>query len=215
MAETTQARDARQAPPILMETTTELLLRIRQGDDQARDRLIERYLPALRRWAHGHVPSRVRSVMESDDLVQDTLLRALDHLDGFVPERKGSFLAYLRRIMQNAIRDELRRLVRRPPPEPLKDVHPDAEPSPLRKAIGAEALAAYDAALGRLNREQQEAIFLRIELGFTHQEVADALGLPTANAARMLVARALVRLAELMDEEQYARARQIDDGPAK
>lgn len=213
MAESTQAGEAGLAEPIAMETTTSLLLlRIRQGDDQARDLLIERYLPALRRWAHGHVPPRVRSVMESEDLVHDTPLRALDHLEGFVPERKGSFLAYLRRIMQNAIRDELRRLVRRPPPEPLKDIHPDAEPSPLRRAIGAEALAAFDAGMVRLSPEQQEAIFLRIELGFTHQEVADALGLPTANAARMLVSRALVRLAELMDEEQKARARQIDDG---
>ena len=45
-------------------------------------------------------------------------------------------------------------------------------------------------------------MFLRIELGFTHQEVADAIGAPSANAARMLVSRALVRLAELMDVEQ-------------
>jgi len=183
-------------------TTTALLFQIRQGDDVARNRLIERYLPALKRWAHGHVPSRVRGVMESDDLVQVTLIRALDHLEEFVPERRGAFLAYLRRIMQNAIRDELRKLNRHPPPEPLKDIHPNGEPSPLRQAIGAEALAAYNAAMVQLSKEQQEAIFLRVELGFTHQEVADAIGAPSANAARMLVSRALVRLAELMDVEQ-------------
>lgn len=182
-----------------MGTTTALLMQIRQGDDLARNRLIERYLPALRRWAHGHVPGRLRGVMETDDLVQVTLMKALDHLERFVPERKGAFLAYLRRIMQNAMRDELRRLSRRPPPEPLRDTQADGEPSPLQRAIGAEALEAFNVAMERLSEEQREAVFLRVELGFTHQGVADAIGAPSANAARMLVSRALVRLTELMD----------------
>jgi RNA polymerase sigma-70 factor (ECF subfamily) len=46
---------------------------------------------------------------------------------------------------------------------------------------------------------QQEAVMMRLELGMSHHEVATALGFPTANAARMAVARALVRLAEVMD----------------
>jgi RNA polymerase sigma-70 factor (ECF subfamily) len=184
-------------------TTTSLLEQIRQGDENARNRLIERYLPPLRRWAHGHLPARMRGVMETEDLVQVTLIKALDHLERFVPERKGAFLAYLRRIMQNAIRDELRRLERRPPPDELRDGRPDGRPSPLDEAIGAETVAAFNAAMEQLSDEQQEAVFLRIELGFTHQEVADAIGAPSANAARMLVSRSLVRLAEMMDVEQY------------
>ncbi|MGH6693409.1 MAG: RNA polymerase sigma factor, partial [Gammaproteobacteria bacterium] len=72
-------------------------------------------------------------------------------------------------------------------------------PSPLQQAIGREAFEAYEAALDRLPSRQQEAVVLRIEMGFTHQEVAEALELPSANAARMLVARALVGLAEVMD----------------
>jgi RNA polymerase sigma-70 factor (ECF subfamily) len=207
MAKTRQAPDVRPAQVAGMGTTTSLLVQIRQGNDDARNRLIERYLPALRRWAHGHVPPRVRGVMETDDIVQVTLMKALDHLKGFVPERKGAFLAYLRRIMQNEIRDELRRLNRRPPPEPLKDIHAGGDPSPLCRAIGAEALAGFNAAMELLNEEQREAVFLRIELGFTHQEVADSIGAPSANAARMLVSRALVRLTELMDVKHDGRTR--------
>jgi RNA polymerase sigma-70 factor (ECF subfamily) len=186
-----------------METTSSLLIQVRQGNGEARNRLLERFLPPLRRWAHGHLPARMRGVMETDDLVQVTLIKALDHLERFVPERKGAFLAYLRRIMQNAIRDELRRLNRRPPPDELPDGQPDGRPSPLDEAIGAETLAAFNAAMEQLGEEQQEAVFLRIELGFTHQEVADAIGARSANAARMQVSRALVRLAELMDVGQY------------
>jgi len=68
--------------------------------------------------------------------------------------------------------------------------------------LGREALAAYERALGRLTGEQHDAVVLRMELGFTHAEVAQALGLPTPNAARMAVARALVRLTEVLDEEK-------------
>jgi hypothetical protein len=42
-------------------------------------------------------------------------------------------------------------------------------------------------------------VILRIEMGYTHQQVAEALGKPSADAARMLVARAMVWLTEAMD----------------
>jgi RNA polymerase sigma-70 factor (ECF subfamily) len=42
---------------------------------------------------------------------------------------------------------------------------------------------------------------MRIEFGFTFPEIAEALGRPSANAARMTVSRALVRLAEVMDHD--------------
>jgi DNA-directed RNA polymerase specialized sigma24 family protein len=43
---------------------------------------------------------------------------------------------------------------------------------------------------------------MRVEMGFTYAEIAEALGGPSANAARMLVTRALVRMAEAMDESR-------------
>jgi RNA polymerase sigma-70 factor (ECF subfamily) len=183
-----------------MQTTASLLTLIQKGDEAARERLVRRFLPTLQRWARGRLPSGLRDLADTDDLVQVTFLRALDQVDRFVPTRKGAFLAYLRRILQNQIRDEIRRARRRPGPAVLEEQHPDDRPSPLEAAIGGEALERYEAALARLTEEQQEAVLLRIELGFTHNEVAEALGCPSANAARMLVSRALVSLVEVMDE---------------
>jgi RNA polymerase sigma-70 factor (ECF subfamily) len=57
----------------------------------------------------------------------------------------------------------------------------------------------YEEALGALDERQREAVILRIEFGYSHEEVAEALGAPSANAARMIVTRALVRLSELLD----------------
>ncbi len=199
MAERGQAPDPPTPGSSDLESTATLLKRIQDGDSTARDPLIRRYLPILLRWAHGRLPARARDLGDTDDLVQVTLLRALDRVKEFEPRREGAFLAYLRRILQNQIRDQIRRVGRRPEIGELKTDIRGEEQSPLESAIGRERLEAYEAALAKLPDQQREAIVLRIEMGYTHQEVAEAVGCPTANAARMLVARALVRLAESLD----------------
>ncbi len=185
-----------------LESTAALLQLVRQGDAAARERLLGRYLPTLKRWAHGRLPGHARGLADTDDLVQVTLIRALSHLNEFEPRREGAFLAYLRRILLNSIREEIRRSARRPAGGPASPHLADPGPSLVEEAIGRETLEAYEAALAQLPEEEQEAVILRVELGFTHQEVAEAIGKPTANAARMTVARALVRLAEVMDERR-------------
>ena len=60
--------------------------------------------------------------------------------------------------------------------------------------IGREKLRRYEAALERLSEEQREAVILRVEFGMSHAEVAQAMGKPNADAARMTVARAMVHL---------------------
>jgi DNA-directed RNA polymerase specialized sigma24 family protein len=78
----------------------------------------------------------------------------------------------------------------------------DSSPSPLENAIGAEALERYERALAQLEAEDQDLIIGKVELGFTNEELATALGKPTADAARKAAQRALVRLAEAMSRER-------------
>jgi RNA polymerase sigma-70 factor (ECF subfamily) len=179
------------------EATAVLLDRARRGDGGARDQLAARFLPLLQRWAHGRLPPPARGAVDTDDLVQVTLIKALAHLDSFEPEREGAFLAYLRRILLNQLRDELRRA--RPGREEIAEHLPDRAPSVVEKAIGREVLERYEAALGELDERQREAVILRLEFDYSHEEVAQAVGCPSANAARMLVSRALLRLAEILD----------------
>lgn len=138
--------------------------------------------------------------MDTDDLVQVTLLRALNRLDRFEPLHEGALLAYLRRILLNCIRDEVRRSVRHPDRVEIPASQPDREATPLERAIGRERVARYEEALGALPELQQQAVILRLELGLSHQEVAEALGSPSAAAARMVVVRAVERLAETLGE---------------
>ena len=183
-----------------LESTATLLGRVRAGDQDARQQLVVRYLALLKRWAHGRVPPRARGLADTDDLVQTTLVRALSGVQHFEPRREGAFLAYLRTILLNQLRTALQRVDAGPPLQSLPEGLAGARPSPLEEAIGAEAVESYEAALDSLTEDQRQAVVLRIEMGLTFQQVAEATESPSADAARMLVARGLARLSERMVE---------------
>lgn len=177
------------------ESTFRLLERVRGGDQAAVEALFARYLVPLRRWASGRLPRRMRDAADTQDLVQETLLQTFKHIEAFEPRREGALQAYLRQALMNRIRDELRRFNRRGPVEAIDSQVPDAGPSPLEHAIGREAADEYERALGRLRPGDREAIIARVEMGCSYEDLAEALGKPTPEAARKAAQRALVRLA--------------------
>ena len=181
-----------------VESSFALVLRARDGDDEALGRLCARYLPRLQRWAHGRLPPWARGVLDTQDLAQETLVQAVRHITTFQPRHEGAFQAYVRQTLMNRIRDEIRRGKRRGPTDTLDTAEPARSPSPLEEAIGQETLERYEAALARLKPEDREAIIARIELGLDYAEIVEALGKPSIGAAHMAVSRALVRLAKEM-----------------
>lgn len=181
------------------ESTVRLLELARGGDGEAVDRLFTRYLRPLQRWASGRLPKWARDLTDTDDLVQETLLQTFRRIGAFEPRGAGALQAYLRHAVLNHIKDELRRKGRRPGETALKGLEVDAGLSPLERAIGQETIDRYERALARLEPEEREAIIARIEMGFTYEELAEALGTPSADAARKRVQRALLRLVEEMD----------------
>jgi RNA polymerase sigma-70 factor (ECF subfamily) len=199
MADSQRAPGA-EPPASPLETTFDLLARVRSGDERARERLLARMLPPLRAWAHQRLPRRARDLAETDDLVQVTLVRVLRHLEDFEPRGEGALFAYLRAILMNAVRDEVRRTVRREPREPLTDDHVDPAPTALEHQVGRQAVESYEAALARLGEEQRQAVILKVEMGYSNAEIAEALGRPSADAARVFTARAIAQLAEAMRE---------------
>lgn len=184
--------------PLAPEATVELLDRARRGDAAALDRLVERCLPPLRRWAHGRLPGALRGPQETADLVQNAVVATLARLDGFEVRHQGALQAYLRTAVLNQIRDLVRQQKRRPSTTELPEAVADKQPSPLDQAIGAENVLRYEAAVDRLSQPDQEAIIGRLELQYSYEELAVVLGKPSADAARMAVTRALKRLAEEM-----------------
>jgi RNA polymerase sigma-70 factor (ECF subfamily) len=181
-----------------LDETQALIRRANAGDKAAADRLFARYAPALHRWTRGRLPRWARDIADTHDIVQDALLQTFRHLDGFEYRGEGALHAYLRQTVMNRIREELRRRQRRGEREDLDPMLEAEGPSPLEVAIGRETLDRYEEALARLTVDDREAIIARVELGLSHHEIAEALGKPSDDAARMAVARALVRLVKEM-----------------
>ncbi|MBY6204423.1 RNA polymerase sigma factor [Halomonas denitrificans] len=183
-----------------LESTASLLRQVSEGDAQARERLCSHFLPILTRWAHGRLPHYARDLSETQDLVQAALISALDKVDDFDALREGAFLAYLRKILLNNIRMEIRRVTRRNAhgfaDSELEPTDPEA--SIVSEVIGVDVLERYEAALMTLTDKAREAVMLRVEFGYSFPEIAMATDTPSANSARMLVSRSLVQLAEAM-----------------
>ena len=180
------------------ESTLDLLQRARAGDQQALDALFARYVPLLRRWASGRLPRWARDLADTHDLVQEALLQTFKKIDTFDYRGEGALQAYLRQVLLNRIREELRKAARRPDGTGLGEEQVDPAPSPLESAIGQQALENYERALEKLSAADREAVIARVEMGLSYEELAEAMGKPTADAARKAARRAVIRLAEEM-----------------
>ena len=184
------------------DTTYVLLERAKAGDRGALDALFARHIPILRRWASGRLPRWARDIADTQDLVQETVLRVFKRVEAFEPRGEGALQAYLRQAVMNRIRNEFRSKGRRPAFAELDDREPGDDTSPLEAAIRHEQLGRYEAALSRLSEPDRDLIVARVEVGLTYEEMAEALGKPSWNAARMATARALLRLAEELKRER-------------
>jgi RNA polymerase sigma-70 factor (ECF subfamily) len=179
-------------------STSRLVASAQAGQAAAREALFRRCLGPLRRLAHGRLPRAARDLAETDDLVQITLLRALDNLDDFQHRGRGAFLGYLRTIMLNAVRERLRAQARRPAHTDDLEGAAAAPDSTLAHAIGLQALHAFEQALAQLEGARRDAVILRIEFDLSFAEIAQELALPSPDAARMQVTRGLRELADAM-----------------
>jgi RNA polymerase sigma-70 factor (ECF subfamily) len=201
-----QPRDTSPADDVPADATYQLLERAKEGDGEALNVLFARHIPMLRRFASGRLPRWARDIADTQDLVQETVLQMFKRVGTFQPRGDGALQAYLRQALMNRIRNEFRHKGRRPPFEGLDEEVPGDRTTPLEAAIRQEQLDRYDTALSRLSEAERELIVARVEVGLTYEEMADALGKPSWNAARMATARALLRLAEELKRDHQPAA---------
>ena len=182
----------------LSNSTLYVLERAQDGDERAVEILIERALPPVRRWARGRLPRYARADANTEDVVQDALLRTLRGIKRFQHRTVGGLQAYLRQAVVNRVRDLIRGSRRRGPAGEGLAEPADWRPSPLEEVITRQQLDLFLDALSRLRPADRQVIVWRIELGYTADEIATKLGKSTA-AAGMTITRAIARLAKEMN----------------
>ena len=182
--------------------TQDLVLRAKQGQRDALEALLARYRPRLLRWAAGRLPHSARSLLDTGDLVQETLLRAVENIGTIEANGPGAFEGYVRHAVLNRIRDQVRWARRRAGSEPVSESLVDRAPSPLEEAIGADVVRRYEDAMALLSEEERQLLHLRIELDLGYEEIAAMIGRPSADATRMATQRALNKLAYTMGRKR-------------
>lgn len=184
------------------DSTVQILERAQGGDRSAALILIERAWPAVRRWARGRLPQSARNDANTEDVVQDAVLKTLKGIKNFQHRTVGGLQAYLRKSVINRIRDLIRDSGRRGIAEELgEDLH-DSKPSPLEAAIMREKLDRFLEALQRLRPADRQVIVWRVELGYSVDEIAARLGKSKA-ATGMTVTRAVSRLGKALNRETH------------
>jgi len=181
-------------------TSAQLIARARQGDARAISVLMHRYGVALRRWARGRLPRWARELNDTSDIVQDALLQTIRRLDRFEDRGHGALTAYLRQAVLNRVRNEMRRVSRRPPREEDDVDVASTAPSPFEAAMTAEQEQRYKRALTELSDEERLLIVGRLECGYNYVQLARLCGRATPDAARVAVRRALLKLAAGMTD---------------
>jgi RNA polymerase sigma-70 factor (ECF subfamily) len=154
---------------------------------------IEATIPALRRYAR----ALTRNADSADDLVQDTLVRALrsEHLF-----HGGEVRSWLYTILTNLNRNRLRSLARRPVLTPIDDN--DAPDMAGPEAGGRD----IERALATLVDEQRTALLLVVLEGLSYREVAEVQGVPIGTVMSRL-ARARAQIKAYLDGERPALRR--------
>jgi RNA polymerase sigma-70 factor (ECF subfamily) len=149
---------------------------------------VESTIPALRRYAR----ALTRDTETADDLVQDTLVRALRSQHLF---HGGDVRSWLYTILTNLNRNRLRSLARRPSLSPLDDN--DAPDMAGPEAGGRD----IQRALAGLVEEQRAALLLVVLEGLTYREVAEIQGVPIGTVMSRL-ARARAQIKAYLDGER-------------
>lgn len=213
-------------PGQLPEITESMLLvnRAQRGDEEALNDLLSRYEPRIRRIVRIKLSARLRRVVESVDIVQDTFRNAFLHIGDLELRSTSSILQWLARIAENQMLDTHRRhynLKRNKTREiSLRGRRDDSSSGPVdlpsagkrpdQVASQNELAKFVDAAVAQLPEDYQEVIMLRTYYGGSWEEVTKQMGRESSEATRQLHRRARIKLGKILQESMNAPEEESD-----
>ena len=168
------------------------------GDRRALELVISRMRPYLRRVWRVRLQQSARHLVETEDLLQESLIRAMKHLPQFQGQSIQDFRNWLHAVFRNLVIDEARKGLRVPVVvEPADDIV-DHGRSPEEIAVDREHTAVFDSAVARLRPKERLLVIHRLQHGRSFQELSDMLGIASAAAGRMAFNRELRKLRDEM-----------------
>lgn len=197
----------------------ELLTRVRDGDDAARDELFTQCRSYVGIVARAQVEGRLRRKIDASDLIQQTMLEAHRGLKNFRGQTEAEWLGWLKRILANNATDFVRKyhgtekrggkrevpIHAASPGLTAEYIRDPADPgeSPSQCVLRMERELAVAAAVEQLPEDYREVILLRNLQKLSFNDVADRMG-RSRPAAQMLWLRALRQLEGVLGQGEVS-----------
>jgi len=189
------------------EQTHELLDMVRQGDESATGRLLQRHRKALCRMVNMRLDQQIRRRLDVSDIIQDVMVEANRRLQNYLENPVMPCHLWLRQIAKDRLIDAHRRhrisvdreqaaVVAANLDHSTIQFNPqvsDKEMTPAATAVYHEMQRTFEKAIREMDEQDQEIIVMRHFEKLSNQEVAQALEL-TEPAASMRYLRAIRRL---------------------
>lgn len=170
------------------DTRSELLRDAMQGDEQALGTLLQDYRPYLRMLARRQLDRVLAPRVDPSDLVQQTCLEVHRDLPEFRGHHEREFIAWIRRILENSVRDSIqmhvsaqkRSLYREERADgrqgghaitPTRGIAED-QPSPSSRVMRGEKAVRLAAEIESLPEDQREAVRLRHLEGYSLKDLS-------------------------------------------
>jgi|SRR5690606_37968489 RNA polymerase sigma-70 factor (ECF subfamily) len=172
-----------------------------EGDPEAVERVLAAVRPLVVRYCRARVGRQERSFASADDVAQEVCLAVLTALPTYRDQGRP-FLAFVYGIAQHKVADA-HRAASRNKADPVADVPDDVERDigPEQHALQGELNERMSKLLEILPEKQREILVLRVVVGLSAEETAEAVG-STSGAVRVAQHRALARLRKALAAEE-------------
>lgn len=193
--------------------TIQLVRQSQDGDAAALDTLFGRYYPRVLKVVRLRMGPKLRVRLESGDILQDAFAAAIRRFRSFEMRNEASFINWLSKIAESAIHDAADKVSakkRDPDREMALDATTDGETFslgtvfetdfaiPVDQAVRNEERDLLDACIESLAPQYRECILLRNYVGLSFREIAEQTDRPSEAAARMMHAKAMAELVDLV-----------------
>jgi RNA polymerase sigma-70 factor (ECF subfamily) len=175
------------------------------GNRDALREVLEIIRPIVVRYCRARVGATERSGLSADDVAQEVCLAAITALPRYKDQGRP-FLAFVYGIAAHKVADAHRAAARnRSDPTDVVPERYSLEAGPEQMALDSESAARMNRLLSVLPEKQREILILRVVVGMSAEETAEAVG-STAGAVRVAQHRALARLKAQITAAEHGHA---------
>jgi RNA polymerase sigma factor (sigma-70 family) len=170
-------------------TDEELVERIKDGDADCLDILVETHLPKMHNRIHNLVPES-----DADDVTQDVFIGLIDSIPNF--EGRSAFSTWFHRIAMNKVADYHRKIARR-----REDIDDELSMRIFSPWEETDDVLIVEQVLRAIPQKYKDILILRCSEGLSFNEIADKLNL-SYEATRSRYRRALILVRKKIKDSQ-------------